>query len=60
MSFEEFKDGHLGYRNGTISAILNFHVATMLPTKFQLNPTMVLKEMSKMRKANDGRTTDER
>ena len=38
MSFEEFQDGHLGYQNGTILAILNLHVATM-PTKFQLNPT---------------------
>ena len=36
MLFEEFQDG----RHGTILAIiLNFHVATMLPTKFQLNPT---------------------
>ena len=40
MSFEEFQDGgHLGYRNGTILAILNLHVATMPPTKVQLNPT---------------------
>ena len=43
MSIEEFQDGrhggHLGYRKGTILAILNFHVATMPPTKFQLNPT---------------------
>ena len=41
MSFEEFQDGrhHLGYRNGTILAILNLYVATMPPTKFQLNPT---------------------
>ena len=43
MSFEEFQNGrhggHLGYRNETILAILNFHVATMPPTKFQLNPT---------------------
>ena len=42
MSFEEFQDGrhggHLGYRGGTILAILNFYVATMPPTKFQLNP----------------------
>ena len=42
-SFEEFQDGshgsHLGHRNGRISAILNLHVATMPPTKFQLNPT---------------------
>ena len=43
MSFEEFHDGchggNLGYRNGTILAILNLHVATMPPIKFQLNPT---------------------
>ena len=43
MSFEEFQDGHhgghLGYGNGTILAILNLNVATMPPTKFQLNPT---------------------
>ena len=31
--------GHLGYRNGTILAILNLHVATMPPTKFHLNST---------------------
>ena len=44
----------------TIVAILNLHVATMPPTKFQLNPTFtVLEEMSKMRKANDGLRTDE-
>ena len=43
MSFEEVQYGrhscHLGYRNGTILAILNLCVATMPPTKFQLNPT---------------------
>ena len=43
MSFEEFQDGchggQLGHRNGMILAILNLHVATMPPTKFQLNPT---------------------
>ena len=43
MPFEEFQDGchggHLGYRNGTILAILNLHIATKLPTKFQLNST---------------------
>ena len=42
MLFKEFQDGrhgsHLGYRNGTILAILNLHVATMPPTKFQRNP----------------------
>ena len=43
MLFEEFQDGHhgghFGYRNRKILAILNLHVATMPPTKFQLNPT---------------------
>ena len=43
MSFEEFQDGHhgghLGNLNRTIFAILNLHVATMPPTKFQLTPT---------------------
>ena len=43
MPFEEFQDDHhgdnLGYPNRTILAILNLHVATMPPTKFQLNPT---------------------
>ena len=43
MSFEKFQDGrhgsHLGYRNGTIIAILYLHVALMPLTKFQLNPT---------------------
>ena len=28
MSFEEFQDGHLGYQNGTILAILNLYVAS--------------------------------
>ena len=52
MSYEEFQDGrhggHLVYRNETILAILIFHVSTMLPTKFQLNPTYGSGEMSKM------------
>ena len=43
MSFEEFQDGrhggHVGYRIGTILTILNLQVATMPPTKFQLNRT---------------------
>ena len=41
MSFEEFQDGrgHLEYRNGTILAILNLHIATMPSIRFQLNPT---------------------
>ena len=41
MSFEEFQDGchdgNLGYKNGTILAILNLYVALMPPTKFRLN-----------------------
>ena len=39
MSFEEFQDGHLGYRNGTILEILNLFVTVMPPIKFQLNRT---------------------
>ena len=43
MLFEEFQDGprggHLGYRNGTTLAILNFCVTAMPPIKFQLNQT---------------------
>ena len=46
MSFEEFQDGrhdgHLGYRNGTILAILNLYVAPVPPIKFRLNPTYSL------------------
>ena len=38
ISFEEFQDshhdGHLGYRNGTILAILNLCVTVMPPIKF--------------------------
>ena len=45
MSFEEFQDGHrgdrLGYRNGTILAILNLCHCDP-PIKFQLNPTQGL------------------
>ena len=41
--FEDFQDGrrggHIGYRNETILTILNLYLATMPPTKFQLNPT---------------------
>ena len=48
MLFEEFQDGHIGYRNGTILAILNLHVATMPPTMFQLNPTYGSAEVPKM------------
>ena len=44
MSFEEFQDGgqggHLGYRNGTILAIMNLCVTVMPPIKFQLNRTL--------------------
>ena len=43
MSFGQFQDGrpdgHLGYRNGTILAILNLCVAPMPPIKFRLNLT---------------------
>ena len=41
MSFEDFQgqDGHLGYRNRMILAILNLHVSPMLPTKFWFNLT---------------------
>ena len=45
MLFEEFQDGrHLGYRNGTISAILNLCVThtVMPPIKFQLNRALGL------------------
>ena len=48
MSFEEFQDGrhggHLGYRNGTILAILNLYVTVMPPIKFRLNRTYGLEE----------------
>ena len=41
MSSEEFHDGrhggHLGYRNGTILAILNLYITPMPPIKFWLN-----------------------
>ena len=41
MLFEESQDGshggHLGYRKGTILAILNLYVTPMSPIKFQLN-----------------------
>ena len=43
MSFKNFQEGccggHLGDWNRRILAILNLHIATMLPTKFQLNST---------------------
>ena len=45
-AFEEFQDGHngshLGYRKGTILAILNLYVAPMSPIKFLLDPTFSL------------------
>ena len=41
MLFEEFQDGrhdgHLGYQNGLILAILNLYNAPMPPIKFGLN-----------------------
>ena len=39
-------DGHLGYQNGTVLAILNVYVAPMLPVKFRLNPTYTVWEMA--------------
>ena len=46
ISFEEFQDGrhggHLGYRNGTILAILNLCFIVMPPIKFLLNLTFSL------------------
>ena len=43
MSFEELQNGrhggHLGYRNGTILAILYFYISPMPPIKFQLSLT---------------------
>ena len=48
MSFEEFHGSHLKYLNGMILAVLNLYVATIPPTKFQLNPTYGSGGMSKM------------
>ena len=52
MPFEEFEDGrhgsHLEYRNGTISAILNLHVAQCLPLSFSSIQLIVLEERLKM------------
>ena len=43
MWSEEFQygccDGHLGYQNGTILAILNLYVIVIPPSKFLLNST---------------------
>ena len=68
MSFEEFQDGcrgcHLGYRNRMILAILTLNVATMPPTKFQLNRTNEsvgdVKNVKSQRQMDEGRTTDNR
>ena len=57
MSFEEYQR-HLAYRNETILAILNLHVAIMPPTKFHLARLTVQEEMSETWKVNDGRTND--
>ena len=42
-TFEDFQEGrsggHLGYRNGTLLAILKLYVASMPPIKFRLNWT---------------------
>ena len=47
MLFEEFQDDrNLGYRNGTILAILNLCNAPMPPASFGSSRLMVLKEMS--------------
>ena len=39
MSFEEFQDGHHGYWDSTILAILNLYVPPMPPIKFRHNLT---------------------
>ena len=60
MSFEEFQNGHqLGYQNWTILAILNLHVVTMPPPKFQLNPTYGSGGDIENVKANNRWMTDE-
>ena len=46
ISFEEFKDGHLGFRNGMILAILNPYVAVMPPSNFCSIRLTVWEEMS--------------
>ena len=50
MAFEEFPDdhhdGHLGYRNETLLAILNLYGALMPPIKFRLNRLTVLEDLS--------------
>ena len=49
MWFEDFQDshhgGHLGYRNGTILAILNLYFALMLPSNFDSIQLTVWEEM---------------
>ena len=43
MLFDDFQDGchdgHLGYQDRSIFAILNLHAALMLSTKVRLNST---------------------
>ena len=49
MSFEEFQDGydgHLGYQNGTMLAILNLHVSPIPPTKVCLIWLTIQEQMS--------------
>ena len=62
MSFKEFQDGHhgciygghLGYRKGTILAILNLYVAPMPPIMFRLNLTCCLGEEMWFEEFKDG------
>ena len=48
MSFEDFQDGHqdghLGYQNRKLLAILILQVALMTPIKFRLNQIYHLEE----------------
>ena len=47
MSYEKFQNGHhLGYRNGTILAILNLCVTVMPPIKFGSIRYKIWEEMS--------------
>ena len=53
MSFKKFQDGlHLGYRNGTNLAILNFRVAPIPPTK-----EMLFKEFQERNDLNNSKST---
>ena len=58
MSFEEFQGGrhggHLGYRNGTILAILNLYFVAMPPINFYSLHLMAWEEMS-FEESQDGR-----